>query len=124
MSKNRWIPNRATPTPIKVLRLFCIIDPSSLESSPGKNLDIWTAIEQSNNSLLKKILTQVELTRNDLFNSKGDSVLHAAAVAGNTQAIGIILDSNLPSIGPDLSLIHICRCRRYAVCRSRWSPYH
>eukprot|EP00826_Nyctotherus_ovalis_P037469 TRINITY_DN3415_c0_g2_i4.p1 TRINITY_DN3415_c0_g2~~TRINITY_DN3415_c0_g2_i4.p1 ORF type:complete len:352 (-),score=49.97 TRINITY_DN3415_c0_g2_i4:22-1077(-) len=23
-----------------------------------------------------------------------------------------------------LSLIHICRCRRYAVCRSRWSPYH
>eukprot|EP00826_Nyctotherus_ovalis_P018338 TRINITY_DN15483_c0_g1_i1.p2 TRINITY_DN15483_c0_g1~~TRINITY_DN15483_c0_g1_i1.p2 ORF type:complete len:132 (+),score=13.65 TRINITY_DN15483_c0_g1_i1:109-504(+) len=24
----------------------------------------------------------------------------------------------------DLSLIHICRCRRYAVCRSRWSAYH
>ena len=23
-----------------------------------------------------------------------------------------------------LSLIHICRCRRYAVCRSRGSPYH
>eukprot|EP00826_Nyctotherus_ovalis_P046272 TRINITY_DN5207_c0_g2_i1.p1 TRINITY_DN5207_c0_g2~~TRINITY_DN5207_c0_g2_i1.p1 ORF type:complete len:157 (+),score=52.94 TRINITY_DN5207_c0_g2_i1:67-537(+) len=23
----------------------------------------------------------------------------------------------------NLSLIHICRCRRYAVCRSRWSPY-
>eukprot|EP00826_Nyctotherus_ovalis_P016132 TRINITY_DN14649_c0_g1_i2.p1 TRINITY_DN14649_c0_g1~~TRINITY_DN14649_c0_g1_i2.p1 ORF type:complete len:124 (+),score=12.91 TRINITY_DN14649_c0_g1_i2:153-524(+) len=27
-------------------------------------------------------------------------------------------------IGDNLSLIHICRCRRYAVCRSRWSPYH
>eukprot|EP00826_Nyctotherus_ovalis_P040926 TRINITY_DN4072_c0_g2_i1.p3 TRINITY_DN4072_c0_g2~~TRINITY_DN4072_c0_g2_i1.p3 ORF type:complete len:115 (-),score=24.57 TRINITY_DN4072_c0_g2_i1:10-354(-) len=26
--------------------------------------------------------------------------------------------------GEKLSLIHICRCRRYAVCRSRWSPYH
>eukprot|EP00826_Nyctotherus_ovalis_P012488 TRINITY_DN13308_c0_g1_i2.p1 TRINITY_DN13308_c0_g1~~TRINITY_DN13308_c0_g1_i2.p1 ORF type:complete len:505 (+),score=140.55 TRINITY_DN13308_c0_g1_i2:126-1640(+) len=26
--------------------------------------------------------------------------------------------------GYNLSLIHICRCRRYAVCRSRWSPYH
>eukprot|EP00826_Nyctotherus_ovalis_P033494 TRINITY_DN27163_c0_g1_i1.p1 TRINITY_DN27163_c0_g1~~TRINITY_DN27163_c0_g1_i1.p1 ORF type:complete len:134 (+),score=5.31 TRINITY_DN27163_c0_g1_i1:85-486(+) len=26
--------------------------------------------------------------------------------------------------GINLSLIHICRCRRYAVCRSRWSPYH
>eukprot|EP00826_Nyctotherus_ovalis_P028392 TRINITY_DN22437_c0_g1_i1.p2 TRINITY_DN22437_c0_g1~~TRINITY_DN22437_c0_g1_i1.p2 ORF type:complete len:226 (+),score=33.06 TRINITY_DN22437_c0_g1_i1:1023-1700(+) len=24
----------------------------------------------------------------------------------------------------NLSLIHICRCRRYAVCRSRWSPDH
>ena len=23
-----------------------------------------------------------------------------------------------------LSLIHICRCRRYSLCRSRWSPYH
>eukprot|EP00826_Nyctotherus_ovalis_P033396 TRINITY_DN27044_c0_g1_i1.p1 TRINITY_DN27044_c0_g1~~TRINITY_DN27044_c0_g1_i1.p1 ORF type:complete len:100 (+),score=7.64 TRINITY_DN27044_c0_g1_i1:65-364(+) len=23
-----------------------------------------------------------------------------------------------------LSLIHICRCRRYAVCRTRWSPNH
>eukprot|EP00826_Nyctotherus_ovalis_P024835 TRINITY_DN19169_c0_g1_i1.p1 TRINITY_DN19169_c0_g1~~TRINITY_DN19169_c0_g1_i1.p1 ORF type:complete len:303 (-),score=43.18 TRINITY_DN19169_c0_g1_i1:34-942(-) len=28
------------------------------------------------------------------------------------------------SNGAELSLIHICRCRRYAVCRSRWSPYH
>eukprot|EP00826_Nyctotherus_ovalis_P012304 TRINITY_DN13238_c0_g1_i1.p1 TRINITY_DN13238_c0_g1~~TRINITY_DN13238_c0_g1_i1.p1 ORF type:complete len:247 (-),score=57.15 TRINITY_DN13238_c0_g1_i1:8-748(-) len=27
-------------------------------------------------------------------------------------------------ITQELSLIHICRCRRYAVCRSRWSPYH
>ena len=24
----------------------------------------------------------------------------------------------------DLSLIHICRCRRYSLCSSRWSPYH
>ena len=24
----------------------------------------------------------------------------------------------------ELSLIHICRCRRYSLCRSRWSPYH
>ena len=27
-----------------------------------------------------------------------------------------------PGIG--LSLIHIWRCRRYSLCRSRWSPYH
>ena len=28
------------------------------------------------------------------------------------------------SLHLSLSLIHIWRCRRYAVCRSRWSPYH
>ena len=35
-------------------------------------------------------------------------------VLKNSKAIGILC----------LSLIHIWRCRRYAVCRSRWSPYH
>ena len=25
---------------------------------------------------------------------------------------------------PFLSLIHILRCRRMSMCRSRWSPYH
>ena len=28
------------------------------------------------------------------------------------------------NINLGLSLIHICRCRRYSLCRSRWSPYH
>eukprot|EP00826_Nyctotherus_ovalis_P023374 TRINITY_DN17960_c0_g1_i1.p1 TRINITY_DN17960_c0_g1~~TRINITY_DN17960_c0_g1_i1.p1 ORF type:complete len:181 (+),score=32.10 TRINITY_DN17960_c0_g1_i1:171-713(+) len=32
--------------------------------------------------------------------------------------------TEMSDIGMSLSLIHICRCRRYAVCRSRWSPYH
>ena len=27
-------------------------------------------------------------------------------------------------VGNNLSLIHIWRCRRYSLCRSRWSPYH
>ena len=26
--------------------------------------------------------------------------------------------------GTHLSLIHIWRCRRYSLCRSRWAPYH
>eukprot|EP00826_Nyctotherus_ovalis_P024560 TRINITY_DN18980_c0_g1_i1.p2 TRINITY_DN18980_c0_g1~~TRINITY_DN18980_c0_g1_i1.p2 ORF type:complete len:149 (+),score=25.21 TRINITY_DN18980_c0_g1_i1:566-1012(+) len=34
-----------------------------------------------------------------------------------------IIVNKMP-IAEYLSLIHICRCRRYAVCRSRWSPYH
>ena len=28
------------------------------------------------------------------------------------------------AVGWYLSLIHIWRCRRYSLCRSRWSPYH
>ena len=32
-----------------------------------------------------------------------------------------IEESEMPQI---LSLIHILRCRRYSLCRSRWSPYH
>eukprot|EP00826_Nyctotherus_ovalis_P007292 TRINITY_DN1180_c0_g1_i15.p1 TRINITY_DN1180_c0_g1~~TRINITY_DN1180_c0_g1_i15.p1 ORF type:complete len:152 (-),score=29.88 TRINITY_DN1180_c0_g1_i15:17-472(-) len=28
------------------------------------------------------------------------------------------------SLTHNLSLIHICRCRRIERCRSRWSPYH
>ena len=29
-----------------------------------------------------------------------------------------------PGYFVSLSLIHIWRCRRYSLCRSRWSPYH
>eukprot|EP00826_Nyctotherus_ovalis_P039006 TRINITY_DN3709_c0_g1_i4.p2 TRINITY_DN3709_c0_g1~~TRINITY_DN3709_c0_g1_i4.p2 ORF type:complete len:101 (+),score=18.48 TRINITY_DN3709_c0_g1_i4:180-482(+) len=35
-----------------------------------------------------------------------------------------VVCKGLKYTGNKLSLIHICRCRRYAVCRSRWSPYH
>ena len=38
------------------------------------------------------------------------------------QRSGDLLTCDRPSLR--LSLIHIWRCRRYAVCRSRWSPYH
>eukprot|EP00826_Nyctotherus_ovalis_P059134 TRINITY_DN8199_c0_g1_i20.p1 TRINITY_DN8199_c0_g1~~TRINITY_DN8199_c0_g1_i20.p1 ORF type:complete len:650 (-),score=99.46 TRINITY_DN8199_c0_g1_i20:24-1973(-) len=47
----------------------------------------------------------------------------------------IVLDTELPTpkysrcttskaYAINLSLIHICRCRRIERCRSRWSPYH
>ena len=40
---------------------------------------------------------------------------------GRTTLIGVMC---LVKYILNLSLIHIWRCRRYAVCRSRWSPYH
>eukprot|EP00826_Nyctotherus_ovalis_P039323 TRINITY_DN3777_c0_g3_i1.p1 TRINITY_DN3777_c0_g3~~TRINITY_DN3777_c0_g3_i1.p1 ORF type:complete len:759 (-),score=302.63 TRINITY_DN3777_c0_g3_i1:22-2298(-) len=33
-------------------------------------------------------------------------------------------DKKEEKAGEELSLIHICRCRRLLTCRSRWSPYH
>eukprot|EP00826_Nyctotherus_ovalis_P054775 TRINITY_DN7201_c0_g1_i15.p1 TRINITY_DN7201_c0_g1~~TRINITY_DN7201_c0_g1_i15.p1 ORF type:complete len:407 (-),score=89.65 TRINITY_DN7201_c0_g1_i15:22-1242(-) len=51
-------------------------------------------------------------------NKKGDSMYRYFNIEGINHAK--IYNRNSES----LSLIHICRCRRYAVCRSRWSPYH
>eukprot|EP00826_Nyctotherus_ovalis_P029027 TRINITY_DN22891_c0_g1_i1.p1 TRINITY_DN22891_c0_g1~~TRINITY_DN22891_c0_g1_i1.p1 ORF type:complete len:137 (+),score=2.17 TRINITY_DN22891_c0_g1_i1:215-625(+) len=42
----------------------------------------------------------------------------------NLKSTFLLLDSSNFCSELMLSLIHICRCRRYAVCRSRWSPYH
>ena len=40
---------------------------------------------------------------------------------GLNASAGILILLGTPS---ELSLIHICRCRRLLTCRSRWSPYH
>eukprot|EP00826_Nyctotherus_ovalis_P005686 TRINITY_DN11293_c0_g1_i6.p1 TRINITY_DN11293_c0_g1~~TRINITY_DN11293_c0_g1_i6.p1 ORF type:complete len:561 (+),score=128.06 TRINITY_DN11293_c0_g1_i6:125-1807(+) len=46
-------------------------------------------------------------------------------IGANPQgANGGLMQFNYGRYKYKLSLIHICRCRRYAVCRSRWSPYH
>ena len=64
--------------------------------------DIWLAIETNDIGKLKRILTQTELSPSDLFNQKGQSILHVAAAGGNSQAIGVILDSHIPNIAPDM----------------------
>eukprot|EP00826_Nyctotherus_ovalis_P056001 TRINITY_DN7495_c0_g1_i20.p1 TRINITY_DN7495_c0_g1~~TRINITY_DN7495_c0_g1_i20.p1 ORF type:complete len:386 (-),score=74.59 TRINITY_DN7495_c0_g1_i20:18-1175(-) len=61
--------------------------------------------------------------------SRTDTYIFNYDIAKNKSAAHILVTSELQltaiNYGPyDLSLIHICRCRRYAVCRSRWSPYH
>eukprot|EP00826_Nyctotherus_ovalis_P041340 TRINITY_DN4145_c0_g1_i3.p3 TRINITY_DN4145_c0_g1~~TRINITY_DN4145_c0_g1_i3.p3 ORF type:complete len:135 (+),score=50.33 TRINITY_DN4145_c0_g1_i3:607-1011(+) len=51
--------------------------------------------------------------------------LELKRVEGSKKVAEILSEANNRAfIDVDLSLIHICRCRRYAVCRSRWSPYH
>eukprot|EP00826_Nyctotherus_ovalis_P043774 TRINITY_DN4656_c0_g1_i1.p1 TRINITY_DN4656_c0_g1~~TRINITY_DN4656_c0_g1_i1.p1 ORF type:complete len:274 (-),score=66.32 TRINITY_DN4656_c0_g1_i1:22-843(-) len=41
---------------------------------------------------------------------------------GELVAVGRYSEERIISL--NLSLIHICRCRRIERCRSRWSPYH
>ena len=46
-------------------------------------------------------------------------------LAERIRSIGYKVDGRLSAmIDISLSLIHIRRCRRSTLCRSRWSPYH
>eukprot|EP00826_Nyctotherus_ovalis_P029864 TRINITY_DN2368_c0_g2_i2.p1 TRINITY_DN2368_c0_g2~~TRINITY_DN2368_c0_g2_i2.p1 ORF type:complete len:238 (+),score=59.17 TRINITY_DN2368_c0_g2_i2:149-862(+) len=54
-----------------------------------------------------------------LIESGTDDVTEYLAANSLPQEITKYLDKPI-----DLSLIHICRCRRLLTCRSRWSPYH
>eukprot|EP00826_Nyctotherus_ovalis_P034657 TRINITY_DN2907_c0_g1_i1.p1 TRINITY_DN2907_c0_g1~~TRINITY_DN2907_c0_g1_i1.p1 ORF type:complete len:595 (+),score=123.05 TRINITY_DN2907_c0_g1_i1:606-2390(+) len=54
---------------------------------------------------------------------KEDTELYDKCLESLIDSIEFILGL-FSSTASYLSLIHICRCRRYAVCRSRWSPYH
>ena len=44
--------------------------------------------------------------------------------SGKNDAESLCHFVKIPFLDPKLSLIHIWRCRRYSLCRSRWSPYH
>ena len=53
--------------------------------------------------------------------SRYSSILQGRSMA-HTTVMYFSLNSYCQSLG--LSLIHIWRCRRSTLCRSRWSPYH
>ena len=53
----------------------------------------------------------------DLQMSKNDSI--CAQYSTKQHRVFWIVDTHM-----HLSLIHIWRCRRSTLCRSRWSPYH
>eukprot|EP00826_Nyctotherus_ovalis_P010039 TRINITY_DN12664_c0_g2_i1.p1 TRINITY_DN12664_c0_g2~~TRINITY_DN12664_c0_g2_i1.p1 ORF type:complete len:192 (+),score=57.69 TRINITY_DN12664_c0_g2_i1:299-874(+) len=64
------------------------------------------------NSLIGELNKAKQLPRTAPYASKARSVKHSRKPS----------KENMKRIIVSLSLIHICRCRRYAVCRSRWSP--
>eukprot|EP00826_Nyctotherus_ovalis_P063570 TRINITY_DN9325_c0_g2_i6.p1 TRINITY_DN9325_c0_g2~~TRINITY_DN9325_c0_g2_i6.p1 ORF type:complete len:140 (-),score=26.21 TRINITY_DN9325_c0_g2_i6:22-441(-) len=75
-----------------------------------------------------------QVTADDFYNIMTKKTFPCITLRFRTmiQQIDFFLISYISHISPffrgfgvlGLSLIHICRCRRYAVCRSRWSPYH
>ena len=67
---------------------------------------------------LKKVLSEV---------NKRAKLLNIDIVGGHTEiteAVNKIILSGTILGTFNLSLIHIWSCRRYEVCRCRWSPYH
>lgn len=64
--------------------------------------EIWKTIEENDIPKLKRILTQSEINPGDLFNPKGQSILHVAAILGKSETINAILECNIPTIVPDI----------------------
>eukprot|EP00826_Nyctotherus_ovalis_P024717 TRINITY_DN19080_c0_g1_i1.p1 TRINITY_DN19080_c0_g1~~TRINITY_DN19080_c0_g1_i1.p1 ORF type:complete len:141 (+),score=29.10 TRINITY_DN19080_c0_g1_i1:73-495(+) len=94
--------------------------------------------KQFSSILLEKVHEIYHLKSNVYFNSYTVAYIYnyilsnKMGVCGETNCIASLVElsyyhneniNELLSLHK-LSLIHICRCRRYAVCRSRWSPYH
>ena len=59
-----------------------------------------------------------------LFGAQVDLNEYARSMADTSAAA--VQSERLTAVGFEgmLSLIHIRLCRRYSLCRSRWSPYH
>ena len=67
----------------------------------------------ANDKILKKIIFGIVL-----------ALLLYLFMRVNSRLLSLSLFSSLLAVTFILSLIHIWRCRRYSLCRSRWSPYH
>eukprot|EP00826_Nyctotherus_ovalis_P008002 TRINITY_DN12068_c0_g1_i6.p1 TRINITY_DN12068_c0_g1~~TRINITY_DN12068_c0_g1_i6.p1 ORF type:complete len:499 (+),score=155.07 TRINITY_DN12068_c0_g1_i6:519-2015(+) len=77
-------------------------------------------IEALNERYMKKTEDyEIILSR---FNNLNDSVASKAEELRAWQKRSENLRAAVAAL--ELSLIHICRCRRIERCRSRWSPYH
>ena len=64
------------------------------------------------------------VTLNTINNSSACTGYSDFTAQSTTLAQGSAYNVTVVPTVNGLSLIHILRCRRYAVCRSRWSPYH
>ena len=91
-----------------VLATMRLITPHQMQSNPNFSKCRQITVECSDSSPQWCLVSDLETSRRQFFFS--------------TQAT--IRTSTHSRQFTDLSLIHIWRCRRSTLCRSRWSPYH
>ena len=82
-------------------------------------LSEWSLLRKIWNNSLKSLKTEHDWPR--LYEHQTKRMLMEGEMPG-----GIFREANQAKHIRvlKLSLIHIWRCRRYSLCRSRWSPYH
>ena len=90
----------------------------SFSSSYVKFISLWKRLRAFCTASISPSLMNVNVSSTYLHH---DDILVANS--------GIVFSSRytmkmFANTGPNLSLIHIWRCRRSYACRSRWSPYH
>eukprot|EP00826_Nyctotherus_ovalis_P006486 TRINITY_DN11549_c0_g1_i6.p1 TRINITY_DN11549_c0_g1~~TRINITY_DN11549_c0_g1_i6.p1 ORF type:complete len:111 (-),score=22.57 TRINITY_DN11549_c0_g1_i6:22-354(-) len=79
--------------------------------------------EASTKLAIKEYEKEVAQIQKDLYRTFPNHKAFRQTIEGTTD-ITQLKNILRATVKHNLSLIHICRCRRYAVCRSRWSPYH
>ena len=105
-------------TPIPALQFESTISPLSFRriKRPRQYLSIQPTLPCRNlGSLISELSLGIPLCRSALSEVSPQSITRES----DTQPFFVRVQSTFY-----LSLIHIWRCRRSTLCRSRWSPYH
>ena len=90
------------------------------------NLAIWDIESSSASTDFGSIIEIGGILVDENFKEKDRFNLRCRLPEGEIpQAMALIVNkTSIKQLPQGLSLIHICRCRRSTLCRSRWSPYH
>eukprot|EP00826_Nyctotherus_ovalis_P054945 TRINITY_DN7252_c0_g1_i7.p1 TRINITY_DN7252_c0_g1~~TRINITY_DN7252_c0_g1_i7.p1 ORF type:complete len:276 (-),score=77.69 TRINITY_DN7252_c0_g1_i7:17-844(-) len=122
--------------PIVTIKSKELLDKLFPEEKGEKQTDAWTLGNRANfreqitrvhQQLIQELLLNEKVLHKDIniIPLYTNEVFHKAVLCVATELVAFAENSVAFSTSRiHLSLIHICRCRRYAVCRSRWSPYH
>ena len=132
---NKWTSNRSIMTPSGLHLMFNLFGEATLQMNcvyhTPAHLLYWYCTTYCRVQLFLKIWRFAALSSLKYFWSSdillSSIIINSASLLWRHQRFRILiwyLFANNVKIHLGLSLIHIWRCRRYSLCRSRWSPYH